>query len=355
MDWTSFILGLLAGAAIAAAASLALRPRRAPDASLSDQFAALDSVVRPLKETLDKFDNRLRDVEKERAAAYAGLSQLVQQLAGAHSQLKTETANLVSALKAPQVRGRWGEIQLRRVVELAGMLDRCDFTEQVSVSAESSRLRPDLIVHMPNGRQVVVDAKVPLKACLDAFEAKDDAARAAALSEHARHLRQHIQRLSSKAYWDQFESTPEFVVAFLPGENFFSAALQHDPELIEYGVDNKVLIATPTTLIALLKAVAYGWRQEQIERNAREISALARELYSRLSTFAAHFDKIRAGLENAVKAYNSAAGSFESRVLVAARRFNELDAAAGAEIPPAAQVESAPRVLRAPRSGGPME
>jgi DNA recombination protein RmuC len=235
------------------------------------------------------------------------------------------------------------------------MLDRCDFTEQVSVSAESSRLRPDLIVHMPNGRQVVVDAKVPLKACLDAFEAKDDAARAAALSEHARHLRQHIQRLSSKAYWDQFESTPEFVVAFLPGENFFSAALQHDPELIEYGVDNKVLIATPTTLIALLKAVAYGWRQEQIERNAREISALARELYSRLSTFAAHFDKIRAGLENAVKAYNSAAGSFESRVLVAARRFNELDAAAGAEIPPAAQVESAPRVLRAPRSGGPME
>jgi DNA recombination protein RmuC len=355
MDWTSFIFGILVGAASTATAYIALRPRRDPEPSLSDQLAALNNVVSPLKESLDKVDQRIREIEKERIASYTGLSQLVQQLAGAHTQLKTETANLVSALKVPQVRGRWGEIQLRRVVEMAGMLGHCDFAEQVSVAAESGRLRPDLIVHMPNGRQVVVDAKVSLKACLDAFEAKDDDARNSALAEHARQIRQHIQGLASKAYWDQFESTPEFVVAFLPGENFFSAALQRDPELIEYGVGNKVLIATPTTLIALLKAVAYGWRQEQIARNAQQISALGRDLYSRLSTFAGHFDKIRAGLENAVKAYNAAAASFESRVLVAARRFNELDSAAGPDIQPAAQVEAAPRLLRAPHSGGPME
>ncbi len=299
-----------------------------------------------LEETLKPLADKLAVLEKERLEGFAGLKEQFESLQRAQAQTATETSKLVYALRAPAVRGRWGEIQLKRVVELAGMLEHCDFYEQVSVDTEAGKLRPDLIVKLPNGREVIVDAKVSLSAYLDSLEMPDDEARQAKLAEHATQVRQHIQRLSGKAYWDQFEHAPDFVVAFLPGEIFFSAALQKDPELIEFGVDNRVLLATPTTLIALLKAVAYGWRQEKLAQNAQAISDLGKELYERLRTFAGHMDGVRAGLERSVESYNRAAGSLETRVLVSARRFKDLAAGTGEEIAPAEVVERVPRLLQ---------
>lgn len=314
---------------------------------LESRQRAIDELVRPLKESLGRVDSSIQEMEKARAAAYAGVSEQVKALAAAQEALRSETANLVHALRSPAVRGRWGEVQLRRVVELAGMAAYCDFEEQAVVASDGGRLRPDMIVRLPNGRQVIVDAKVPLKAYLEALETADEAARAAKLKEHAGQLRTHIDRLGGKAYWGQFDATPEFVVAFVPGEAFFSAALQQDPELIEHGVGRQVILATPTTLIALLKAVAYGWRQEKLAQNAQQISDLGRTLYDRLRTFAGHLEQMGRNLEQTVAGFNRAVASLETRVLVSARKFQELGAAGLDEIPPLEPVEAQPRALAA--------
>jgi DNA recombination protein RmuC len=308
---------------------------------------AMADVIKPVEEALQKVDTNLHTIEKERVAAYSGLSEQVNQLLQQGKELRGETAGLVRALRSPSVRGRWGEVQLRRVVELAGMVDHCDYEQQPQVTGEDGAQRPDLIVHLPNKRDIVVDAKVSLSAYLESLESPDEAARVEKLKAHAGQVRAHLQKLSNKAYWKQFETAPEFVVAFLPSETFFSAALEQDPELLEFGAENRVILATPTTLIALLKAVAYGWQQDKLASSAREISELGKTLYDRLITFTGHMEEIRKGLDRAVGSYNKAAGSLESRVLVSARRFKEMGASEAGELPAAEPVESVPRSLAA--------
>jgi DNA recombination protein RmuC len=316
---------------------------------LEKRQQAIDALVRPVEKSLKAVDEKLQDIEKKRVEAYAGLQQQVAQMSAGQQQLKSETENLVRALRRPDVRGRWGEIQLQRVVEMAGMVEYCDFQTQQSVDSEQGQLRPDLVVNLPGGKNIVVDSKAPLAAFLESLDAPDDTAREHHLMTHARHVRTHIQSLSKKSYHAQFEHAPEFVVLFLPGEVFFSAALQQDPSLIEMGVEQNVIIATPTTLIALLRAVAYGWRQERLAENAREISELGSELYTRLSQMGKHLSKLGKSLESAVKSYNSTVGSMESRVLVSARRFDDLQVAdAGKSLDVIEPVEQTPRTLQAP-------
>lgn len=306
---------------------------------------AIGELLKPVESSLRDVDAKLREIEKERAGAYAALMEQIRSMAQTQQRLQSETTNLVGALRAPQVRGRWGEIQLRRVVEMAGMLDHCDFVEQESVATEQGRLRPDLLVRLPGGKTVVVDAKAPLAAYLEALEASDEATREAKLREHARRVRDHMTRLGAKTYWDQFASAPDFVVMFLPGESFFSAALQHDPGLIDYGVPRYVIPSSPTTLIALLRAVHYGWKQERVAANAARIRDLGAELHDRLRVMAEHLDRVRRGLEAAVEGYNAVVGSVESRVLVSARRLREMGASTGDEILELRPMEARTRTL----------
>jgi DNA recombination protein RmuC len=316
---------------------------------LEKRQQAIVELVAPVKLSLDRLDGRIHEIEKVREGAYHALTTQVRSLAEGQGDLRRETFSLVKALRQPVARGRWGELQLRKVVEMAGMVEYCDFVEQASVNGEDGRLRPDLVVRLPGGLNIVVDAKTPLSAYLDAAETDDDDVRKKHLIDHARQVRDHMTQLGRKSYQDQFDPTPDLVVLFLPGEMLFSAALQQDPQLIEFGVGEKVVLATPTTLITLLRTVAYGWKQEALARNAQEISELGRQLHDRISVLAGHWARVGRNLGEAVGAYNSAVASMETRVLVSARRFRDLKAVPDErEIDVLEPIETIPRTLDVP-------
>jgi DNA recombination protein RmuC len=321
----------------------------AAQGDLSQRQQAIAQLLSPLSETLARYEVGLQKIEVERKGAYEGLSEKVAQLHLGHEQLQKETRNLVTALRSPQTRGRWGEIQLRRVVEMAGMLSHCDFDEQVSTLTDGGHLRPDMIVHVPGGGEIVVDAKVPLEAFLKLIDADDDDARRLFQASHARQLRSHVDQLAKKEYWKQFAQSPQQVVAFIPGDQLLSAAYEADPTLQEHAMANGVLLTTPTMLIALLRTVAFGWRQESLAENAREVQRLGAELYERLRTMSSHMQRLQRSLTASVAAYNDAVGSLESRVLVSARRFPALGVVGVEtdEIADLAPVEASPRLLQA--------
>lgn len=291
---------------------------------LKNRQDSVDKLVQPLQKSLENYEKGVNELERKRESAYIQMVNEIKHLSVSNQKLDSETSKLVQALRKPVVRGRWGEIQLRKVVEMAGMLNKCDFDEQVSTKSGDTSLRPDMLINMPSNRIIVIDSKVPLEHYLNSLEMEDGVEREESLKRHSNSIREHIKNLSNKSYWDQFDKSPEFVVLFLPGEPFYSAALENDPSLIEFGVNKKVIIATPTTLIALLKAVAYGWKQEDMTQNAVEVSTLGKELYERLITYTEHFFKVGEGLKKSVEYYNKAVGSFESRVLISARKFPEL-------------------------------
>jgi DNA recombination protein RmuC len=291
---------------------------------LGDREKAIEDLVKPIRDALQVSQKQISELEKSRSEAYGGIKSQLEAMQLSQRSLTQETQNLVKALRRPEVRGRWGEITLRRLVELAGMVEHCDFQEQVHTVGEDQVIRPDMVVRMPNQRDIVVDVKTPLDAYLEAVEAKDDAARQAGLQRHARNVREHIRALSSKAYWSQFENSPEFVILFIPGDQFLSAALSEDPDLIESALAQQIILATPTSFVALLKAVAYGWRQLALADNAQEIRQLAEDLYGRLATFVAHMNKMGRQLASSVDSYNRAVGSLERKVLPGARKFVEL-------------------------------
>lgn len=313
---------------------------------LGKRQQAFDDLIKPIRDALVQVDQKIGEGERNRLHTTATLATLLRELHQQQDRMRTETANLVRALRAPAVRGRWGEMQLRRVVELAGMLDYCDFEEQPTLIGDLGRQRPDLIVKLPGGLTIVVDAKVALEAYLDAQEATDDTLRSQKMALHSRQVREHISRLSSKSYWEQVQPSPEFVVMFLPGEAFFQSALQHDQELIDYGVRSRVFPASPLTLIALLQLVGQGWRQERMARNANEIQALGRELYARVAKMTEFMDTLRTRLDSTVRAFNETVGSYETRVLVTARKFKELGATSEGEIAPLQAIDSVPRILQ---------
>ena len=310
---------------------------------------AIDAAVRPLQEALTRYEGHVRALEATRQHAYGSLEEQLRSLAAAHADLQRETGQLATALRAPNVRGRWGEITLHRVVELAGLTEHCDYGEQVTVEGQGGgRLRPDMVVHLPGGREIVVDAKVPLAAYLEAIGAATPEERAGGYARHAAQVRQHMTTLSGKAYWEQFATAPELVVMFIPGEAFVGAAVEADPALLEDGMARRIVVATPTTLVALLRAIGYGWRQERVATNAAQISELGRQLYERLRTLGGHVEEVGGALSRAVRAYNNAVGSLETRVLPAARKFRDLGAAGGDEIGALTTLDQTPRTLTAP-------
>lgn len=315
---------------------------------LDQRKQAVEELVKPMQKALETFDSKVDSLEKTRAGAYAGIKEQIEGMQRTQKELADQTHKLSSALRAPTVRGRWGEIQLRKVVELAGMTDRCDFTEQAHKKSAEGHIRPDLVVHLPGNKTIVIDAKTPLEAYLKANEANDGEARDRLLDEHARHIKSHIIALGRKAYWESLDEAPEFVVLFLPGEMFFSAALAQDPALIELGAEKGVLLATPTTLIALLRSVAYGWKQESLSAHAKIISEQGYDLYKRLSDLGGHWGRLGKSLAQSVRAFNQATGSLESRVLPAARRFEELGVSKSTKMEPLTSLDEVPRTLVAP-------
>ncbi|MBZ0090076.1 MAG: DNA recombination protein RmuC, partial [Thermoanaerobaculia bacterium] len=314
----------------------------------------IQHLLAPLQEQLARYEAGVRTLEVAREQAYGTLSEQVRSLASTQDRLQLETGNLVKALRAPQVRGRWGEMQLKRAVEFAGLVDHVDFVEQESIDTDAGRQRPDMIVRLPGGKQLVIDAKAPLAAYLDALEAKDEDVRKSLLVDHARQVRDHVRKLAAKSYWSQFENAPEFVVLFLPGETFFSAALEQDPSLIDDAFTESVVLATPTTLVALLKSVAYGWRQEKLADNAREIASAARELHDRMRVFTDHFAGVGKGLGQAIRGYNQAVGSLVGRVFPQGRRLEQLGAGADKPFTEPDPIDLAPREL-GPGGDGPTE
>jgi len=313
---------------------------------LEKREQAVGELVKPIKEMLVKYESQVQEMEKARREAYGGLREQVQSLLVSQQKLQAETGNLVKALRTPQVRGRWGEITLKRVAELSGMVEHCDFYEQEDKVTPEGRLRPDMIVRLPGEKQIVVDAKVPLMAYLEAMECEDETMRKTHLKDHARQVQTHIMKLANKAYWDQFNPTPEFVVLFIPGENFFSAALEQNPNLIEEGVQRGVILSTPTTLISLLKAVSYGWRQEKMAQNAQVISDLGKMLHERIAIFSSHMSDLGKHLGQSIQSYNKAVGSLESRVLPATRKFREMGISSKNRLEDIKKIEKVPRTLQ---------
>ena len=312
---------------------------------LGEHQAAMDGMIKPLYETLKRYEEQIKTMEEGRHKAYGSLEEQLRSMASTQENLQKETSNLVTALRKPQVRGRWGEMQLRRVAELSGMSIHCDFTEQQSVDTDKGKIRPDMIVHLPMDREIVVDSKVSLEAYLDTVNAATEDEKRSRMEKHAQQVRTHMNKLASKDYWSQFKQSPEFVVLFIPGESFLAAAVEVDSSLIEDGIEKRVIIATPTTFIALLRAIAYGWRQEQVTKNAQEISDLGRQLYERIVTLVQHFENVGKSLERAIGSYNRAVGSMESRVLPSARKFKELGVTGSEEIPLLEKVDQVPRNL----------
>jgi len=312
---------------------------------LGDREQAVENLVKPIREALTQSQQQISELEKARSEAYGGIKSQLESMQSSQKNLAQETQNLVNALRRPEVRGRWGEITLKRLVELAGMVEHCDFQEQVHTSADDKVIRPDMIVRMPDQRELVVDVKTPLDAYLEAAEAKDDSQRDLALKRHARNVREHIRKLSSKAYWEQFSRSPEFVILFIPGDQFLSAALNEEPDLIENALAQHIILATPTSFVALLKAVAYGWRQLSLADNAEEIRRLAEDLYSRLGTFVSHLNRVGKQLTSSVENYNRAVGSLERKVLPGARKFVELGVHPKKEIEAVEPLEALPRTL----------
>lgn len=312
---------------------------------LGEHQTAMNGMIKPLSDALRKYEEQIHAVEAKRRQDYGGIEEQIKMLSSTHQQLQRETSSLVTALRKPQVSGSWGQLSLKRAAELAGMAAYCDFYEQVSTTTETGRLRPDMIVRLPNGREIVVDAKAPVDAYLKAISLSAEEERKKALSHYVAQIRKHMNDLSGKSYWEQFPKSPELVVMYMPGESFFSSAIEHDSMLIEDGSAKKVILATPTTFIALLKAIAYGWQQEQMTKSAQEISKLGKELYERIKTMSGHFDDLGSAIEKAIAAYNKAVGSMESRILPSVRKFRELGVSGADEIPVLEQIDQTPRSL----------
>jgi DNA recombination protein RmuC len=312
---------------------------------LSEREKAVEALVKPIRDALEASQKQIAELEKSRSEAYGGIKNQLEEMQLNQKSLTQETQNLVKALRRPEVRGRWGEITLRRLVELAGMVEHCDFMEQVHTVGDTQVIRPDMIVRMPDQRELVVDVKTPLDAYLAAVEAEDDVQRQLGLERHAKNVRAHIRMLSSKAYWEQFDESPEFVILFIPGDQFLSAALNEQPDLIEYALSKQIILATPTSLVALLKAVAYGWRQLALADNAKEIRILAEDLYGRLATFVTHMNRVGRQLASSVENYNKAVGSLERNVLPGARKFVELGVHAKKDVEKLESLESVPRTM----------